>query len=114
MYEQHTFIVYIAIYLVLHTYHLAVSDLDRRGEAVRPLLPRFGERLLDLDARAERTLAVGMPASEHFCPLQARGFQGVGIGGRHMGAGKGSAGEVVDMAAVVVADTTPWRYSTIQ
>jgi len=99
---------------VLHTCHPAVSDLDRRGEAVRPLLPRFGEWLLDLNARAETTLAVGMPASAAFCPLQARGFQGVGMGGRHMGVEEGSAVEVVDMAVVVVADTTSWRYSTTQ
>ena len=49
---SNTHTVYIAIYFVLHTCHLAVNDLDRRGEAVRPLLPRFGEWLLDLNARA--------------------------------------------------------------
>ena len=36
------------------------------------------------------------------------------MGGRHMGVEEGSAAEVVDMAVVVVADTTSWRYSTTQ
>ena len=31
-----------------------------------------------------------------------------------MGVGEGSAVEGVDMAVVVVADTTSWRYSTTQ
>ena len=99
---------------MLHTCHPAVSDLDRRGEAVRPLLPRFGEWLLDLNARVETTLAVGMPASAAFLSIASQWFSGSGNRREAYGGGEGSAVEGVDMAVVVVADTTSWRYSTTQ
>ena len=42
VYELHTYIVCMDISFALRTFLLAVSDLDRRGEAVCPL-PRFGD-----------------------------------------------------------------------
>ena len=99
---------------MLHTCHLTVSDLDRRGEAVLPLLPRFGEWLLDLNARAETTLAVGMPASAAFLSISSQGFSGSGNRREAYGGGGRQCCRVVDMAVVDVADTTSWRYSTTQ
>ena len=80
---------------MIHTCRLAESGVDRRGEAIRPLLPRFGEWLLDLNALLETTLAVGMPASAAYSSIASKGFAGSGNRGRYMVVGGGNEVVVV-------------------